>query len=59
MFDQGINQDFGFENSIMGNNNVINNIKTLIIINIMLNSIMCVLIYLLKHVSTTNNEQQQ
>ena len=25
MFDQGINQDFGFENSIMGNNNVINN----------------------------------
>ena len=41
------------------NNNVINNIKTLIIINIMLNSIMCVLIYLLKHVSTTNNEQQQ
>jgi hypothetical protein len=41
------------------NNNVINNIKTLIIINIILNSIMCVLIYLLKHVSTTNNEQQQ
>jgi len=25
MFEQGINQDFGFENSIMGNNNVINN----------------------------------
>ena len=25
MFDQGINQDFGFDNSIVGNNNVINN----------------------------------
>ena len=25
MFDQGINQDFGFENSIVGNNNVIEN----------------------------------
>jgi hypothetical protein len=25
MFDQGINQDFGFDNSIIGNNNVINN----------------------------------
>ena len=41
------------------NNNVINNIKPLIIINIILNSIMCVLIYLLKHVTTPNNEQQQ
>lgn len=28
MFDQGINQDFGFENSIVGNNNVINNDMT-------------------------------
>ena len=25
MFDQGINQEFGFDNSIVGNNNVINN----------------------------------
>ena len=25
MFDQGMNQDFGFDNSIVGNNNVINN----------------------------------
>ena len=25
MFDQGINQDFWFDNSIVGNNNVINN----------------------------------
>ena len=25
MFDQGLNQDFGFDNSIVGNNNVINN----------------------------------
>lgn len=25
MFDQGLNQDFGFENSIIGNNNVIDN----------------------------------
>ena len=25
MFDQGIKQDFGFDNSIVGNNNVINN----------------------------------
>lgn len=25
MFDQGINQDFGFDNSIVGNNNVIDN----------------------------------
>lgn len=28
MFDQGLNQDFGFENSIVGNNNVINNDMT-------------------------------
>ena len=25
MFDQGMNKDFGFDNSIVGNNNVINN----------------------------------
>lgn len=25
MFDQGLNQEFGFDNSIVGNNNVINN----------------------------------
>ena len=42
-------------------NNEVNDesyIKALIIINIMLNSIMCVLIYLIKHVPTTTNEQQ-
>ena len=25
MFDQGLNQEYGFDNSIVGNNNVINN----------------------------------
>lgn len=28
MFDQGLNQEYGFDNSIVGNNNVINNDMT-------------------------------